>query len=73
LHWVAGRTPDGQVNIRQAAVDLEPSGRQLDLELTWSRPWVGGQVHLAGIVSHDAGHVRGDHEAVLLARYHRAF
>ena len=74
LHWVAGRTPDGQVNIRRTAVNLEPSGRQLDLELTWSRPWTGGQqVHLAGIVSHDVGHVRGEHELVLLGSYRRAF
>ena len=73
LHWVSGRTPDGQVKTKQATVYLEPSGRQLDLEVMYSRPWAGGQVHLAGIASHDAGHVRGKYEAALLGRYHRTF
>ncbi|MDE0282364.1 MAG: S8 family serine peptidase [Gammaproteobacteria bacterium] len=73
LRWVSGRTPDGQVESRQATVDLEPSGRQLDLELAYSRPWAGGQAHLAGVASRDAGHVRGAREAVFLFRYRRAF
>ena len=71
--WVSGRNPDGQVEIEQAALGLEPSGRRLDLELTYSRPWAGGLAHLAVIASRDAGHVRGDNEAALLVRYSRRF
>ena len=73
LRWASGRTPDGDVEVRQATVDLEPSGRQLDLELTYSRPWMDGEAHLAAIASRDAGHVRGEHEAALLMRYSRRF
>ena len=73
LRWVSGRTPDGQVAVEEAALDLEPSGRQLDLELIWSRPWAGGEAHLAAIASRDAGHVRGEREAALLMHYRRSF
>ena len=73
LRWVSGRTPDGDVTVERAALDLEPSGRQLDLELAYSRPWAGGLAHLAGIASRDAGHVRGEHKAALLIRYNRSF
>ena len=73
LGWVSGRTPDGELEIEQASASLEPSGRQVDFELTYSRPWVGGRAHLAAIASHDAGHVKGEHEAALLMRYSRAF
>ncbi len=73
LRWVSGRTPDGRVEAGQTAVDLEPSGRQLDLELSHFRPWAGGEAHVAGVVSRDAGHVRGEREAVVLVRYRRTF
>lgn len=73
LYWVSGRTPDRQVKVEEATLDLEPSGRQLDLELIYSRPWAGGRAHLVGIVTRDAGHVQGEHEAALLMRYGRSF
>ena len=73
LRWVSGRTPDGRVELEEATLDLVPSGRQMDLELSWSRPVAGGQAHLAGVVTRDAGHVRGEHEAALLARYGLSF
>ncbi len=73
LRWVSGRTPDGRVAVEEAALDLAPSGRQLDFEATWSRPWAGGEAHLAAIASRDAGQVLGEHEAALLMRYRRAF
>lgn len=73
LRWVSGRTPDGGVTVEEATLDLEPSGRQLDLELVYARPLAGGEAHLAAIASRDAGHVRGEHEAALLARYRLAF
>ena len=73
LRWISGRTADGQVKIDRAAFDLEPSGRQLDLEVTYSRPWAGGRAHLAAIAARDAGHVDGENDAALLMRYSRAF
>ncbi len=74
LSWVSGRLPDGSVWVERASLDLEPSGRQIDLELIWSRPLaVAGQAHLAAVASRDAGHVRGEHEAILLMRWRRAF
>ena len=73
FRWVSGRTPGGRVTVEEAVLDLEPSGRQLDAEVTYSRPWAGGQAHLAGIVTRDAEHVRGAREAMLLMRYSRSF
>ena len=73
LRWVSGRTPDGLVTVEETALELVPSGRQMDVELSWSRPWSGGRAHLAGIVTRDAGHVRGEHEAALLMRYSLSF
>ena len=73
LRWASGRTPDGGVIAESAVLDLEPSGRQFDFELVYVRPWAGGEAHLAAIASHDAGHVRDEHEAALLARYRHPF
>ena len=66
-------TPDGAVTAEDAALDLEPSGRRIDLELVYARPLAGGEAHLAATAARDAGHVRGKNEAALLARYRLAF
>lgn len=73
LRWVAGRTPGGRAEVRETLLDLEPSGRQVDFETTWSQPWRDGIVHLAAVAVWDAGHVRGETENALLARYSRTF
>ena len=73
FRWVSGRIPDGRVTVEEAALNLEPSGRQMDLELAYSRPWSGGRAHLAGVVTRDAGHVQGEHEAALLMCYSLSF
>ena len=73
LRWVSGRTRNRQVQIEEATLDLEPSGRQLDLELTYTRPWKGGQAHLATLVSRHAGHTRGENDFALFMRYNRNF
>ena len=73
LRWVSGRRPDGQVELEHADLSLESSGRQLDLEVAYSRPWAGGRVHMAAIASHDAGHVAGEREVSIVARYGRRF
>ena len=73
LRWVSGRSPDGRVEIERADLGLEPSGRQLDLEVAYSRPWAGGSAHMAAIASQDAGHVAGEREVSVVARYIRRF
>ena len=73
FHWASGRTRNRQVRIENTTLDLEPSGRQLDLELAYSRPWKGGQAHLATLVTRHAGHTRGQHDFALLLRYNRGF
>ena len=73
LRWVSGRTPDGGGTVEEAALDLVPSGRQIDFEVTWSRPWAGGEAHLAAIATREPGHVHGKDRATLLARYRRVF
>ncbi len=73
LRWVSGRGPGGQVEFEQADLNLKPSGRQIDLEVAYSRPWVGGQVHMAMIASRDAGHVGGEQEVSIVARFSRRF
>ena len=69
LRWVSGRSPDGRVELERANLGLEPSGRHLDLEVAYSRPWAGGSAHMAAIASHDAGHVAGEREVSIVARY----
>ena len=73
FRWVSGRTRHRQVEIEETTLDLEPSGRQLDLELTYSRPWKGGRAQLVTLVSHQARHTRGDNDFALLMRYNRSF
>lgn len=73
LRWAAGRTRQRQLLTEQARLNLEPSGRQLDLELAYRRPWAGGWADLATIATRDAQHTRGARELTLLFRYHRAF
>jgi len=73
LRWVSGRSPDGQVELERADLSLEPSGRQLDLEVAYSRPWAGGRAHMAAIASQDAGHAAGEREVSIVARYSRRF
>ena len=51
LRWVSGRSPDGEVELQQAELGLEASGRQVDLGVAYSRPWADGQVHIAAIAS----------------------
>ena len=71
LRWVSGRSPDGRVELEQADLSLEPSGRQLDLEVAYSRPWADGRARMAAIASNDAGHVGGEQEVSIVARFSR--
>ncbi len=73
IRWVSGRTPDRQVRVETTTLELEPSGRQVDLELSWAVPWKGGYAHLAALTSRDAGHTRDEEDMALLFRYNRNF
>ena len=73
LRWVSGRSPDGRVELEQADLSLKPSGRQRDIEVAYSRPWAGGRAHMAAIASHDAGHLGGEQEVSIVARFNRRF
>ncbi len=73
VRWVSGRTRDRQARVETATLDLEPSSRQLDLELTWARPWKEGHVHMAALTSRNAGHARSEDDMALLIRYKRNF
>ena len=69
--WASGRTWDQQILFEHATVKLEPSGRQLDLELIYSRPWKAGRVHLGALATRQHGHTRGEHDFALFLRYNR--
>lgn len=73
LRWPTGRSRDRRALLEETRLALTPSGRQLDLELGWSRPWQGGHAYLAALGSRDAGHVRGAGDFALLLRYRRGF
>lgn len=73
LRWPSGHSHDRQALLEETRLGLTPSGRQLDLELGWSRPWQGGHAYLAALGSRDAGHIRGASDFALLLRYRRGF
>ena len=73
LAWVSGRTRQRHALLEYTALNLEPSGRQLDLEFTYSRPWKAGLAHLGALATHQHGHTRGDHDFALFMRYQRSF
>ena len=51
-----GRTPEGEVLNQALSVPLAPSGRQLDLTAKLEFPWLGGDVSLGAIRSHQPRH-----------------
>ena len=73
LSWATGRTRERQARFGQATVNLEPSGRQLDLELTYSRPWRAGRAHLGALATRQHEHTRSAHDFALFMRYDRSF
>ena len=73
FQWVTGRTPDREVEQKKVNIPLDPSGRQLDLEFTYSLPWKKGQADFAAIASHDNGHSAGSEELTVLMRFQRGF
>ena len=73
FNWVSGRTRDRRVLVQETVLVLVPSGRQLDIEMTYSRPWKDGQARLAALFSRDAGHERGRRDIALLMQYRRSY
>ena len=73
FEWVTGRTPHREVLREKVRVPLEPSGRQLDLELTYGLPWKGGRADFAAIASRNHGHTASVNDSTVLIRYKRAF
>ncbi|MDE0208932.1 MAG: hypothetical protein OXJ64_03515, partial [Boseongicola sp.] len=61
LDLPVGRTKSGEVVRDAVALGLEPSGRQLDLELHWQQPLGRGTLHLGAVLSREPGH-RGDED-----------
>ena len=60
LSLPTGRTPEGAVVRERVAVDLEPSGRQIDAGMDWSGAVAPGAVLRVGArLIHEPGHVAG--------------
>ena len=73
VRWVSGRTRYEEINVEQQSLSLEPSGRQIDVELTYGRPWRSGHANFGAIVSRHAGHSAGTSDSAFLMRYNRNF
>ena len=74
LRLPVGRTKSGEVVRDAVALGLEPSGRQVDLELHWQRPLERGELRLGAVLSHEPGHRRHeDPDLFLLAGWKVAF
>lgn len=73
IRWISGRTRYEEINVEQHSLSLEPSGRQIDVELTYGRPWRSGHANFGAIVSRHTGHSAGASDSALLMRYDRNF
>ena len=73
VRWVSGRDRNRQVTLEEEIISLVPTGRQLDLEFKYQRPWREGSLNLAAIASRSKGHSRGLNDVALLMRYDRGF
>ena len=74
LRRPVGRTKSGEVVRDAVALGLEPSGRQVDLELHWQRPLEHGELRLGAVLSREPGHRRHeDPDLFLLAGWKVAF
>ena len=73
VRWISGRTRYEEINVEQQSLSLEPSGRQIDVELTYGRPWRSGHANFGAIVSRHTGHSVGTSDSAFLMRYNRSF
>ena len=73
VRWISGRTRYEEINVERQSLSLEPSGRQIDVELTYGRPWRSGHANFGAIVSRHTGHSAGASDSAFLMRYNRSF
>ncbi len=85
LRWAAGRTRDRRVQLREARLNLQPSARQLELELAYTAPLrvAGSQgrtgdalleaLHVAALAARHPSHIRAVNEFALLWCYRLMF
>ena len=74
LSHPSGRTMGGEVLRRTAAVDVEPSGRQVDLALQWRQRLELGELRLGAILSREPGHRAGaDNALIFLSGWRMSF
>ena len=74
LSHPSGRTTGGEVLRSAVAVDVEPSGRQVDLALRWRQPLELGELRLGAILSHEPGHRdSADNDLIFLSGWRMSF
>ena len=74
LSHPSGRTIGGEVLRSAVAVDVEPSGRQVDLALQWRQPLELGELRLGAILSHEPGHRdSADNDLIFLSGWRVSF
>ena len=74
LSYPAGRTTGGEVLRSAVAVDVEPSGRQVDLALQWRQPLELGELRLGAILSREPGHRdSADNDLIVLSGWRVSF
>ena len=74
LRLPVGRTKSGEVVRDAVALGLEPSGRQVDLELHWRQPLERGELRLGAVLSSEPGHRKHeDPDLFLLAGWKVTF
>ena len=74
LSHPSGRTTAGEVVRSAVAVDVEPSGRQVDLALRWRQPLDLGELRLGAVLSHEPGHRdSADNDLIFLSGWRLSF
>ncbi|WP_196257666.1 S8 family peptidase [Pelagibacterium limicola] len=69
-----GRSRDGTLNYQTVSGEVAPSGRQLDLGLSYLfRPSLAAELEMGFVYSIDAGHRAGNEAAAIAAAYKRKF
>lgn len=73
LNLPVSRSADGTIEHRKATADLAPSGRELDLDLSYAVPVNSGKLQLGLQYRFDAGHVEGASAAGAAVSFQQAF
>lgn len=73
LRLPVGRTRAGKRLYAYEQYSLHPSGRQLDVSISWDQPLVIGTLLLEAVHAREPGHIRGRSDSALLAGYSLRF